>query len=109
MLLVDILQSIQREWDFMASEDCVPVQVALNLMDTSTLGRAEREPEFLNVHNQIQETLKSIVNGSWSRNCCAIGCILILSQNITKGSIVPLVHTIKSSRIYKSRRAVYEV
>lgn len=47
----------------MASPDCVPVQIALHLMDTSTLGKADREPEFLNVHYQIQETLKSIVNG----------------------------------------------
>jgi hypothetical protein len=52
----------------MASADCVPVQVALNLMDTSTLGKAEREPEFLDVHDQIQETLKSIVNGLWLRS-----------------------------------------
>lgn len=47
----------------MASDDCVPVQVALSLMDTSTLGKAQREPDFLNVHDQIQTTLKSIVNG----------------------------------------------
>ena len=59
----DVLRSIQSEWDFMASDDCVPVQVALSLMDTSTLGKADREPEFLNVHDQIQTTLKSIVNG----------------------------------------------
>ena len=61
--LTDVLRSIQSEWDFMASGDCVPVQVALSLMDTSTLGKADREPEFLNMHDQIQTTLKSIVNG----------------------------------------------
>lgn len=65
LLIADILLSIHRDWDFMASADCVPVQVALQLMDTSTLGKADREPEFLNVHYQIQETLKSIVNGWW--------------------------------------------
>ncbi|XHG00175.1 hypothetical protein AWENTII_003641 [Aspergillus wentii] len=58
----DVLQSIQSEWDFMNSGDCVPVQVALQLMDTSTLGKADREPNFLDVHDQIQRTLKSIVN-----------------------------------------------
>ncbi|KAL4817111.1 hypothetical protein BDW67DRAFT_175036 [Aspergillus spinulosporus] len=58
----DVLQSIQREWDFVATDDCVPVQVALQLMDTSTLGKAEREPDFLNVHQKIQQTLKAIVN-----------------------------------------------
>lgn len=56
---------VQREWDFVASESCIPVQVALQLMDTSTLGKAEREPEFLEIHDQIQRTLKSVVNGEW--------------------------------------------
>ncbi|TQB71753.1 hypothetical protein MPDQ_007260 [Monascus purpureus] len=58
----DLLQSIQRDWDFMASDDCVPVQVALQLMDTSTLGKADRESDFLRMREQIQKTLKSIVN-----------------------------------------------
>ncbi|KAL3452855.1 hypothetical protein BJX65DRAFT_292779 [Aspergillus insuetus] len=58
----DVLHSIQREWDFVATDDCVPVQVALQLMDTSTLGKAEREPDFLDVHQKIQQTLKAIVN-----------------------------------------------
>lgn len=62
-LVTEILRSIQQEWDFMASDDCVPVQVALSLMDSSTLGKAQREPEFLDMHDQIQSTLKSIVNG----------------------------------------------
>lgn len=46
----------------MSSDDCVPVQVALSLMDTSTLGKADREPDFLDMHDRIQKTLKSIVN-----------------------------------------------
>ncbi|KAL2000638.1 hypothetical protein VTN02DRAFT_2803 [Thermoascus thermophilus] len=46
----------------MCSESCIPVQVALQLMDSSTLGKADREPEFLEMHRQIQRTLKAIVN-----------------------------------------------
>jgi exocyst complex component 4 len=46
-----------------ASDDCVPVQVALQLMDTSTLGKADREPDFINMNQHIQKTLKSVVNG----------------------------------------------
>lgn len=61
-----MLQSIQREWDFMTDAECAPVHVALSLMDTSTLGKADREPEFLRMHNQIQRTLKAIVNGELS-------------------------------------------
>lgn len=58
-----VLQSIQRDWDFMTDAECIPVHVALSLMDTSTLGKADREPEFLKMYNEIQRTLKSIVNG----------------------------------------------
>ena len=47
----------------MATEDCVPVQVALQLMDDSTVGKADREPDFLRMRDQIQGTLKSVVNG----------------------------------------------
>lgn len=54
---------IQQEWDFMATDDCVPVQVGLQLMDSSTLGKADREPDFIRTHKQIQKSLKSIVNG----------------------------------------------
>lgn len=101
----DVLQSIQRDWDFMASADCVPVQVALHLMDTSTLGKAEREPEFLNVHEQIQETLKSIVNGLLPQIQLRPVYTEII-QNITKGLTAQLVHTTRSSRIFKTLRAV---
>ncbi|KAF9894046.1 hypothetical protein FE257_009019 [Aspergillus nanangensis] len=58
----DVLQSIQHDWDFVASDDCVPVQVALQLMDTSTLGKADREPDFIHMRDRIQKTLKSVVN-----------------------------------------------
>ena len=61
--ITDLLESIQGDWDFVASDECVPVQVALQLMDTSTLGKADREPDFLRMRGQIQRTLKSIVNG----------------------------------------------
>lgn len=46
----------------MTSAEYVPVHVALQLMDTSTLGKADREPDFLRTHERIQRTLKSIVN-----------------------------------------------
>lgn len=47
----------------MGGEDCVPVQVALQLMDPSTLGLANREPEFQQTQIDLQKSLKKIVNG----------------------------------------------
>ncbi|KAH0538600.1 hypothetical protein FGG08_004801 [Glutinoglossum americanum] len=38
----EILPYIQQEWGFMADDSCVPVQVALQLMDPSSLGRAHQ-------------------------------------------------------------------
>ncbi|EZF30740.1 hypothetical protein H101_05634 [Trichophyton interdigitale H6] len=57
-----VIQAIEDEWDFMADSECIPVQVGLQLMDTSTLGRADREPEFLQIHQRIQHALRLVVN-----------------------------------------------
>ncbi|QSS55698.1 Sec8 exocyst complex component specific domain-containing protein [Histoplasma capsulatum var. duboisii H88] len=58
----DVLRMIQQDWEFMATDDCIPVQVGLQLMDSSTLGKADREPDFIRTYKQIQKSLKSIVN-----------------------------------------------
>src|SRR5438045_5018914 len=58
----EVLQYIQSEWEFMGSDECVPVQVALRLMDPSTLGLADREPQFRQTHMDLQMALRSIVN-----------------------------------------------
>ena len=47
----------------MGGEECIPVQVALQLSDPSTLGLATREAEFHQAHSDLQKALKSIVNG----------------------------------------------
>lgn len=58
----EVLQYIQSDWKFMGGDECVPVQVALKLMDPSTLGLAEREPQFQQTHVDLQMALRSIVN-----------------------------------------------
>lgn len=58
----EVLQYIQSEWKFMGGDECVPVQVALRLMDPSTLGLADREPQFQQTHMDLQMALRSIVN-----------------------------------------------
>ncbi|KAJ6130461.1 hypothetical protein N7512_003241 [Penicillium capsulatum] len=78
-----VLQSIQRDWDFMSDAECIPVQVALNLMDTSTLGKADREPDFLHMYNQIQRTLKAIVNEHHQGFNSSIGTYHKIQGNIS--------------------------
>jgi exocyst complex component 4 len=46
----------------MGGDECVPVQMALKLMDQSSLGLADRETEFQETHVDLQKSLKSIVN-----------------------------------------------
>lgn len=58
----EVLHHIQSEWSFMARDKCVPVQVALQLMDSSSLGRANEYSQFQETHKQLQRALKAIVN-----------------------------------------------
>jgi exocyst complex component 4 len=47
----------------MVEDRCVPIQVALKLSDSSSLGLATRHHEFEDTHQQLQRALKAIVNG----------------------------------------------
>ena len=58
----EVLKYIRQNWDFMTSEKCVPVEVALKLMDSSSLGLAGQYPTFRQTHQDMQRALKAIVN-----------------------------------------------
>ncbi|PNS15529.1 hypothetical protein CAC42_788 [Sphaceloma murrayae] len=58
----DILRYIEQQWAFMSSDSCIPVKVALQLMDQSSLGLADQHDSFRQVHQQLQSALKAIVN-----------------------------------------------
>lgn len=58
----EILEYMKSEWSFMTEEKCVPVKVALQLMDPSSLGLARRYDEFQDAQLQLQNALRAIVN-----------------------------------------------
>lgn len=58
----ELLRYISQQWSFMASDSCIPVKVALQLMDPSSLGLQEQYGNFQQVHQQLQNALKVIVN-----------------------------------------------
>lgn len=58
----EVLRYIQKDWGFMTEDNCVPVQVALQLMDDSSLGLAGRYMQFKDIHQQLQNALRAIVN-----------------------------------------------
>jgi exocyst complex component 4 len=67
----DVLQYIRQNWDFMTQDQCVPIEVALKLMDSSSLGLASQHGRFRQTHQELQQALKTIVNGRCCRGICA--------------------------------------
>lgn len=58
----EILRYIQTHWAPLASPSCNPIKVALQLNDPSSLGLADQHEQFREVHQQLQNALKVIVN-----------------------------------------------
>lgn len=59
------------EWGELVDEDANTLEVALSLMDNSSIGKAKYINRFEELKTELQEMLKLIVNGKFV-NCCAI-------------------------------------
>lgn len=57
-----VLDHIHANWDVLTRDDCVPVHVALQLMDYSSLGRGNDYQDFQRTNRHLQKALKTIVN-----------------------------------------------
>ncbi|KAL8943200.1 MAG: hypothetical protein Q9211_001069 [Gyalolechia sp. 1 TL-2023] len=62
----DVLHHINDKWEIMAREECVPVYLALQLMDHSSLGRGRDYQDFQRTSRHLQKALRSIVNGLYT-------------------------------------------
>ncbi|TVY15988.1 putative exocyst complex component sec8, partial [Lachnellula arida] len=60
--IADVLEHIKEEWPAMCKNDSVPVQIALQLLDTSSVGRAHEYQNFESTHRYLQDSLKAIVH-----------------------------------------------
>lgn len=58
----EVLEHIKSDWPAMCQNDSVPVQIALQLLDTSSVGRAHEYQEFERTHRYLQDSLKAIVH-----------------------------------------------
>ncbi|EKD18973.1 uncharacterized protein L3040_008561 [Drepanopeziza brunnea f. sp. 'multigermtubi'] len=58
----EVLEHIKAEWPAMCQNECVPVHVALQLLDTSSVGRAHEYRQFEKTHRYLQDSLKAIVH-----------------------------------------------
>ena len=57
-----VLEHIKSEWPAMCQNEAVPVHVALQLLDTSSVGRAHEYRQFEKSHRYLQDSLKGIVH-----------------------------------------------
>ena len=69
----EIMRHIQNKWKVMEGDECIPVKVALQLMDPSSLGLADKEPDFADTHVDLQKSLKSVVNEHYADFNSAVG------------------------------------
>lgn len=69
----EILRHIQSNWKDMEGDECVPVKIALKLMDPSSLGLADKEGDFANTHVDLQKSLKTVVNEHYADFNSAVG------------------------------------
>ncbi|KAK1760491.1 putative exocyst complex component sec8 [Echria macrotheca] len=60
--ITKVLELIKQEWPAMCENDCVPVQLALQLLDNSSVGRAHEYRNFQKTHKYLQDSLKNIVH-----------------------------------------------
>ncbi|VUC22439.1 unnamed protein product [Clonostachys rosea] len=60
--ITQVLEHIHTEWPSMYEGDVAPVQLALQLLDTSSVGRAHEYAKFQQTHSYLQDSLKGIVH-----------------------------------------------
>lgn len=97
-MLLDVLEHIQDKWDIVTKDDCVPVQVALQLMDFSSLGRGSDYEDFQQTSKQLQKALKAIVNGATTAHFLPVlNCWDCLEHHQGFNSSIGTFHKIQSS------------
>ncbi|TGJ82262.1 hypothetical protein E0Z10_g6501 [Xylaria hypoxylon] len=60
--ITQVLEHIKSEWPSMIQDDCIPVSLALQLLDNSSVGRAHEYSNFKKTHQYLQNSLKGIVH-----------------------------------------------
>lgn len=90
-----VLQYIQQNWEFMTKDQCIPIEVALKLMDSSSLGLANQAGRFRQTHDELQQALKGIVNEHHQGFNSSIGTFHQIQSSLQSSQ--HRVRTLKSS------------
>lgn len=60
--ITQVLEHIKSDWPSMCDNESIPVQLALQLLDSSSVGRAHEYRTFQSTHTYLQDSLKNIVH-----------------------------------------------
>ena len=90
-----VVQHIHEKWDFLSTDDCVPVHVALQLMDHSSLGRGSDYEDFKRTSSALHRALRTIVNENHQGFNSSIGTFHKIQASIQTSQ--ERVRTLKSS------------
>lgn len=69
----EVLDYTKKDWNFMTEKECIPAYTSLQLLDTSSLGLANRYDEFHDASQQLQGALRAIVNEHYQGFNSSIG------------------------------------
>lgn len=92
-----VIERIQAEWPQMCQNGCVPVHIALQLLDNSSVGRAHEYRQFEKMHRYLQESLKAIVHEHHQGFNSSIGTFHKIQSSISASQ--KRVRTLKESLI----------
>ena len=90
-----VVQHIHEKWDFLSKDSCVPVHVALQLMDHSSLGRGNDYEDFKQTSSALHRALRTIVNENHQGFNSSIGTFHKIQASIQTSQ--ERVRTLKSS------------
>ncbi|ODQ67090.1 hypothetical protein NADFUDRAFT_55787 [Nadsonia fulvescens var. elongata DSM 6958] len=82
--LNDLLCTVKQEWGELATEDANTLEVALSLMDTSSVGKAQFMDNFTDLKISIEKTLKQAVNNNYQGFNSSIGSYPQVVQSVNK-------------------------
>lgn len=60
--ITQVLERIRGDWPSLCNDECIPVQLALQLLDNSSVGRAHDYRKFQSTHTYLQDSLKNTVH-----------------------------------------------
>lgn len=83
-----LLREVQMDWRQTIYEDCNPLDIALPLLDNTSVGLAHRHDEFLKLKDRISSGLKSAVTEHFQSFNQSIGSYRSIVQDIAASQTV---------------------